>query len=218
MKQESSIKAVIFDIDGTLTTKNSWFEIAIAVGGTPEEDKEILRMYRSGIILSEEADTRLLAMWKRQGLATKENFRKIFESIPLRQDAADLVNYLKSKNIIVCLITGSMDMYAEIIAAKLGLINFYHNANLFWDENNHIKSFNYIVNQGEKKLEQLHDFCKKNNLKPKECVVIGDSENDYGLFKLTQKGIAVRTEYEDRVLEQLAWQVVDHLAEIKRFI
>jgi phosphoserine phosphatase len=214
----SDIKAVIFDIDGTLTTKNSWSETAIGLGGTPQEDLEIYEMYKAKQILSDEADAKLLAMWKRNGLATKENFNKIFYGIPLRPDAIELINYLKQKQLIICLITGSMDMYAQIIADKLDITDYYYNATLFWQDDGHIKAFNYIVNQGEKKLEQFQQFCLKNNLRPEECAVIGDSENDHLLFIASKKGIAVRTEYEQKELETVAYKIVNNLTEIKEII
>jgi len=212
------IKAIIFDIDGTLTEKNSWQQLIIAMGGTWEEDLEVVELDRSGKISHEEANARVLALWKRHGLASRENFQKTFENMNLRHDALDLVNYLKQKGIIICLITGSMDLYAQTIAEKVGAQNFYSNAILRWDENSMIKDFIYDWRQGELKLKQFREFLQKNNLRPDECATIGDSDNDYELFKLTGRGIAIRTEYEDKVLESIAWKVVNSLSEIKNII
>src|SRR3989344_4739849 len=133
------IKAVIFDIDGTLSPKNSWQVMALAMGGTHEEDLEIYYASKEGKITQEEADGLILQMWKRQGLATKDNFYKTFDSIPLRHDAVELVQYLKSKGLKVCLITGSMDMYAEIVAKKVAADAWYSNAHLFWGKDGHIE-------------------------------------------------------------------------------
>ena len=214
----SQIKAVIFDIDDTLTQKNSWAEVAVGMGATHAEDLEIYYMHKEGKLTDREADDKILAMWKRKGLGTKENFEKIFNAIPLRDDALDLIQYFKQKKIIVCLITGSMDMYAKIIAEKVQADAFYFNADLHWDEGGKIIDFDYKVNQGALKLTQFQDFCQKNNLKSEECVVVGDSENDHLLFLETKKGIAVRTKVEDKTLEQIAWKVIDNLSEIKDII
>lgn len=212
------IKAAIFDIDGTLAEKNSWHVIALAMGGTAEEDLEIYYAEKSGKLTSEEARNRILTLWTRQGLATKENFERIFHSISLRDDAIDVVQYLKKKRLLVCLITGSMDMYAKIIAGKVNANEYYSNAKLSWGGDGVIEDFSYNVDQGAIKVKQFNDFIKKYSLEPEECIVIGDSENDRGLFGLTKRGIAIRTDYEDKHLETLAWKVVNNLSEIKEFI
>src|SRR3989344_4575171 len=175
----SEIKAVIFDIDGTLSEKNSWAVIASALGGTHEEDLDIYYASKEGKITQEEADGKILEMWKRQGLAKKENFTKAFDEISLRAEARELVSYLKNKGLIVCLITGSMDLYAKIVAEKVGADDWYSNAHLFWGKDGHIENFSYIADQGALKLIQLKEFCAKNNLQSENCIVIGDSENDY---------------------------------------
>jgi phosphoserine phosphatase len=212
------IKAVIFDIDDTLTTENSWAQIVIGMGGTWAEDLAIYHDHKEGLLTDQEADAKILVLWKRYGLATKENFIKIFDSIPIKKDAVDLIQYLKEKNITVCLITGSMDMYAEKIAQKVKADSFYFNARLDWDEQGNIIDFDYKANQGALKLDQFHDFLKKNKLKASDCAVIGDSENDVLLFLETKNGIAVRTKAEYKELEKIAWKVVDNLAEIKEII
>lgn len=218
MKPGSEIKAVVFDIDGTLTKETSWSVIATSAGGTPEEDLETYYAQKTGKISDAEADRRILGMWTRKGLLSKQRYTEILTAIPLREDALDLVNYLKSQNILICLITGAMDLYAEVTAKRLGVDNYYGNAKLYWDEHENILNFTYQVDQGSLKLAQFREFCQKYNLRSEECVPIGDSDNDYLLFVETKKGIAVKTEFEDKDLEAVAWQVVNNLSEIKKFI
>ncbi len=218
MKQESSIKAVIFDIDGTLTTRISWNYLVEYLGGSAEEERQNYLDFKSGRLSAEETDKNLLKLWHSGNRGNKSQFKQAFETIPLRPDAQDLIEYLKSKQIKVCLITGAMDLFAETMARRLGVEYFYANAILHWNENDEIVKFDYTPAQGLKKLEQFQDFCRRYNLKLEECAAVGDSDNDYELFKATGHGIAVRTEYEDKILEQLAWHVVDHLVEIKQII
>jgi phosphoserine phosphatase len=212
------IKAVIFDIDGTLSKENSWANLAIGMGATPAEDLELVELQKNKLITDEEADRRMLALWKRKGLATKSNFLKVFNAIELREDALDLVQYLKGKGIVICLITGSMDLYAKVIADKVGADEHYSNAQLFWDEDGNITNLIYNSAQGALKLKQFKEFLQKYSLKPDDCAVVGDSENDYLLFQETKKGIAIRSFMEDKVLEVIAWKVIDNLSEIKNII
>lgn len=212
------IKAVIFDVDGTLSPINSWLWLSEALGAKKEENIAIYEGNLSGKLMQFAANAKVLEMWTRKGPVSKEKFIKILTEIPLRPEALELCAYLKSKNIIICPITGSNEIYAEIVAKKIGADVFYANAKLFWDESNNLVNFTYAVNQADIKLNQFKDFCAKFKLKPDECVPVGDSYNDYELFRITGKGIAVRTEYEDKVLEELAWKVINNLSEIKNII
>lgn len=211
-------KAVIFDIDGTLTKEISWSYLAVKLEASPEEDLEIYHKHRAGKLTDAEADARILKMWTARGPVSKKRFIEVFDSIPLRPEAFELIKNLKQKGKIICLITGSMDLYAQMIAKKFGVEHYFWNADLFWDAENNILNFNYTADQGSKKLKQLKKFCQDQNLALEECAVIGDSENDIEIFKATKKGIAVKTEFEEKELEKEAWKVVDNLAAINQII
>ncbi len=210
-----AIKAVIFDIDNTLTKENSWGKIAEAMGMTISEDHDIYNLSKTGTVPPRDLDKMLLILWQRKGLAKKENFVKVFTEMELRDDAKDLVDYLKQKDIKVCLITGSMDMYAEIVAKRVGADEYYFNTPLSYDEQGNITDLIYEKDQTELKLKQFKEFCKKNNLTSEDCVVVGDSANDFLLFTETKKGVAIRTEAEDKILEPVAWKIINRLSEIK---
>ncbi len=215
---QQDIKAVIFDIDGTLSQKNSWWELAEGFGATKEESIGIYEDNLSGKLTQPEAGARVLEMWTRKGPVSKEKFTKILSAIPLRDESLEVAGYLKSKGMLICPITGSNEIYAELVAKKIGADDFYANAKLFWDDKGNLKDFSYEINQSDIKLKQFHEFCQKFNLKPEECIPVGDSYNDYELFRITGRGIAIRTQYEDKVLEELAWKVVNNLSEIKEII
>jgi len=69
-----------------------------------------------------------------------------------------------------------------------------------------------------KKIDFFKQYCLKNNLQYSECVPVGDSENDTDLFKLTKNGVAIRTEFEKKELEQIAWKKIDHLIQLKEIL
>ena len=212
------IQAVIFDIDNTLTKKNSCWTIAEAVGMIIAEDLEIYERSKSGNVSSREIDRELLTLWQRKGLATRSNFENTFTNMELRDEALDVIDYLKRKKIKVCLITGSMDLYANIIAKRVGADDFYANTPLKFDAQGNVVDLVYQKDQAGLKLNQFTEFCQKNQLTPAECMVVGDSENDLLLFLETKQGIAIRTEAEDKILEPVAWKIVDNLSEIKQIV
>jgi len=214
-----NIKAVIFDIDGTLTTKNSWIYLTENLGGSV---KEFLSIYKAGLtgeISHTEANIQLRDIWFRTGKATKNKFTQVFESIPLRAEATDLMEYLNAKKYLLTLITGSMDMFAEIIAKRLGVTSYYANTELIWNKTGELLETKYDYNQVSRKLKQLEIFCKENNLVPKECAVVGDSQNDLEIFRSTGNGILLETGLEDTAeLKKVCWKKINNLKELEQIL
>ncbi|OGE82469.1 MAG: hypothetical protein A3B10_00130 [Candidatus Doudnabacteria bacterium RIFCSPLOWO2_01_FULL_44_21] len=111
-----------------------------------------------------------------------------------------------------------MGPFAKIIAERVAADDFYFNTPLSYDEQGNITDLVYEKDQAGHKLKQFTEFCQKYGFKPEDCVVVGDSENDLLLFLETKKGIAIRTEAEDKILEPVAWKIINNLAEIKNIL
>ncbi len=220
------IKAVIFDVDGTLSERDSWTTLIDDLGGSADEHLYIFRDYLGGKITYEDSKAKLVKVWQATGNANKETFKKVFESWPLRSEAREVVEFLKNRGAIVCLITGSMDLYAEIVAKRLDIPFYFFNAELIWDNNGNLIDFNGTKDQAGKKVEQFLQFCREQNLNPQECVVVGNGANDIELFKIT-RGIALRSPDPETLLrghsfadliEPIAWKVISNLSELKEII
>ena len=212
-------KAVIFDIDGTLTKKAIfWTEITRKLGASVEKHMQLFENLVEGKISEDRATEGLVELWNSTGRAAKPEFQKILNAIPLRDDAKDIINYLKSKEYKLVIITGSLDVFAEIIAGKLEIDTWYSNGRTKWNEDGSIVDFGFNVDQAGLKAEQLKDYLKKNNLKPQECVMVGDSSNDVELFKLTGNGVIIRTESWEDEFEKIAWKVIEELHELKNIL
>ena len=218
MKKDTSVRAVIFDIDGTLTEKISWEVLTEGLGAKFEEHRILLQQMRAGKLSVNAAKEKLLALWRGAGEVTKERVTALFDSMQLRHETPETVSYLKSRGYILCFITGSMDLYAELMAKKLGVAYWYANATLHWNEDSSLRDFDYYLDQSGKKLEHFRDFCERENLRPQECVAVGDGLSDLKLFKETGKGFAVYTAPDDKELETVAWKVIGDLTELKKFL
>lgn len=210
------IKAVVFDIDGTIMSDISWTRLTEGLGASSTEHMRIFDDFKAGKMSYKQAKAELIALWKKSGELGRERFAGIFGGWRLKDGAEELFKNLKSKGYIVCLITGSMDMFAEIVANKAGADVWYANTALVWDKNNSLEDFIYHPKQAEKKLEQFLDFCKKNDIAPNQCVVVGDDENDIELFKIS-KGIAVESPTSVH-LDKIAWKKVKDLTEIQQML
>jgi len=213
-------KAVVFDIDGTLTRDISWVRLTTEIGGSIEFNDEVIRKWETDEISEEEVREKLIENWSKAGKAFKNEFVSIFRNIPLREDAKEVIEYLKNKGYLVIMITGSFDVYAQTVGEELGVKEWFANTTLIWDKDEKLVDVLTCKDSDAKnrKIDYFKEYCAKNNLKYEECVPVGDSSNDIGLFKLTGNGVAVKTEFEAVELEKVAWKKIDNLTGLKQLL
>lgn len=208
-------KAAIFDIDGTLTPQNSWIAFSQDIGASVADHLAIYSQHLGGEISLDESKKQLLAMWRATGKANKAHIQSVFKNWPVKEDARDLVDWLKSQGYSICLITGSLGVYAEHIARELGVDHYYANAELYFDEDEELTDFHYTANQAEVKLQQFTDFCEAQGIEPGDCIAVGDSDNDIELFRATKHGILIEGEKISEELRESAWRTIHQLNEVK---
>jgi HAD superfamily phosphoserine phosphatase-like hydrolase len=211
------IKAILFDIDNTLTYEVSWYLLTKKLGGDTETHRKIFNNMLEGKINYQDAKSQLIELWKKTGKCNKKHFIKIFSEVKLKEDVQEVVDFIKSMGLNICLITGSVDLYAETISKRLNVNDYYANTKLIWDKKDELIDFDYEKNQGEKKLKQLKEFCLKNNISISEIIVVGDDENDIELFKFTKQGVAVKSSNSHKI-ETHAWKIINKLSELKQII
>lgn len=213
MATEDTIKAVIFDVDGVLFDENSWLALTGGLGCSVEDHAEIYKQARAGELNWQQAERKLVAMYQASGNATKDFISNLCASHRLRPEAGGLVEYLKNRGYTLCLISGSLDIHVEATAKQLGIGHWYANAALVFDEAGSLERIIYHGDQNQVKVDQLEEFCRKIGIDPTECAFVGDSDNDIGVFQLTDHGIAVHCD--DEYLKGIAWKRCETLNEIK---
>lgn len=212
------IKAIIFDIDGTLTPGNSWTAFTRDIGASVADHLAVYKDHLDGKIGLDESKQKLLAMWQATGLANKSHIEGVYKTWPIKHDAEDLIKWLKDNGYVVCLITGSVGIYAKHMADRLGVDHYYANAELYFDDEGHLSNFHYTADQADVKLKQFKEFCQSNNLQMDECAAVGDGDNDIELFRATGKGILVEGEKVADELRKASWKTVDNLIEVKALV
>ncbi len=211
-----NIKAVIFDVDGTLSSQISWTALTKDLGASVEKHLEIFKEFKEQKTTYEVSKKKLLILWKETGNAKRQFLEQLFINWPLRKDAEEIISFLKNKEYLLCIITGSFDLYAQIIAKRLGIKYYFANTKLDWDSKGNLTDFHYFKDQASKKLEQFTEFCKMQNIKSENCVAVGDDENNIKLFKI-MKGIAVKSIHSEP-LEEIAWKTINNLLELKEIL
>lgn len=208
-------KAVIFDIDGTLTRHNSWRSFTHGIGASVEDHMKIYGDHLSGKISLEESKRLLLKMWQATGKANRSNIDRLYEEWFIREDAQELIDWLRSQQYRIYLITGSVGIYAQHIAARLGVADYISSAELYFNDAGDLVDFHYTADQGAAKLVQMQDYCNHQRIQPNECVPVGDGDNDIELFRVTGNGILIdHDRVSDRLRDTARWTVKE-LAHIR---
>ena len=211
-------KAVILDIDGTISPGLSWTDLTRDLGGSESEHLTIFNAYREGNIDYSESKRALLKLWQTTGNANLNFIQNIFESWPLKPNAQILIEQLKESGYELCLITGSVRLFAKTVATRLGIEHYYANADLVFDDQQLLVDFDYTKNQAAKKLEQFNSFCIETGIEPNECYAIGDSKNDLDIFEHTGKGIFLKDGHAETEIAHKAWRSVGTLEEACQLI
>lgn len=208
-------KAVVFDIDETLTPTISWTDFTKRLGASPDAHLKIYNDYREGRITYLESRIRLLGLWHSTNNTTRSFIEQTFASMPLNPDAMPLIAWLKQKPVKLCLISGAIDVYVQQIAKTTQIADAYANTRFTFDSDDKLLDYDYVLDQSGKKLQQLGAFCAKYKLQPGECAVVGDSDNDTQLFTATGRGILIGT---NETLKPLAWRTARSLKDVRRVL
>jgi HAD superfamily phosphoserine phosphatase-like hydrolase len=210
---EKEVNTIVLDVDGTLSDEVSWLKITESLGASKELHASLFEDFRRGFISYVEAKAKLVKLWQETGKANRDFMEREYRSWTLKSDAKEIVDYLKGKYQI-CLISGAIDLYVQIVAGKLGVTDWYANTELIWNDKGNLIDFNYYPDQAQKKLEQLKEYVAKNGLDIKMCAVVGNGDSDVVLFKQLKYGIEVNL-VPSPALEKLIHKRVKKLTELK---
>lgn len=209
-------KAVIFDVDKTLTISTSWYELTDSLGADTAEHARLYTAYKAGTITYKQAKDGLFKIWnERRKKIHRQELEDLFFSIELRGDAISTIGELQRLGYVVCLISSSIDLFIQIVAKRLSIKHWYANSVFEFDENGYWIDFEYSKDEAQLKVRQLEKFLKEQKLKKSECVAVGDGETDVEMFR-TIPGVAVHCDFDH--LNQLAWQKLKYLPRLVQLL
>jgi phosphoserine phosphatase len=179
-------RAVIFDLDGTLTPVRSvWRHLHEALGFWDGEAERHQATFLAGGISYEEYCARDAAHWKGRREA---ELVAIADAIPYRHGTREAVSRLQQSGLLVGVISTGLTLLAERVHRELDLA--------FTIANRLVARRGVLT--GDVKVNVEHDdkgaavdlFCSRFGVDPREVISVGDSDGDIPMFARTGFSIA----------------------------
>lgn len=211
MENNNNIKLICFDLDNTLITENSWKKLGLAFGISAEEDRRLYDEYKEGLYTYDEWNNIIIKRYLEHGEANRENITKILSNYALVDGVREVIEYLKSKDYTLVIISGSIDILIDAVAKDLGVQYAKANNTFEFDGSGIITGVHSDGDDTLAKVTHLKDFCKILNVDITECACIADGANDVEMFRKTGNGITFR----GSAIENEAWKVIDSLEDLK---
>ncbi|WP_445348692.1 HAD family hydrolase [Desulforudis sp. DRI-14] len=180
------LKAVIFDLDGTLTPVRSvWQYIHERLGTWESQGLQSLNAFLAGKITYKEFAERDVYAWRGTPHAIIES---IVNEIPLRNGAREVAGTLRAFGVRTAILSSGLDVLVRRVAGLLGVERYIANELGFTAG---VADGRVTINVGwDGKPEHLLPLCRAWGVHPSEVAVVGDGVGDAPLFPMVGLGVA----------------------------
>lgn len=179
------ISVAAFDMDGVLTKwRSSWRALHEYFGSLSlvSESNDAEKFLRGEITYEEWMKRDLEAIIKAlKRPPTKEEVIKAFSSYELVEGAKDLIDFLKGKGIYTVIVSGGIDLLADIVKEKLRVDAVFANR-LVFDKNEYLVPRGIEVVNPLRKGELLKRLSRELRVPLSEFMYVGDTEWDFEAF------------------------------------
>jgi len=183
-------KLVVFDMDGTLISGNTWFDFNRAMGVTDDQDYALYKSFVNDEITYEQWLAQLLEIYNLAGNKhTKQQVLDYLTQYQLMPEALECLQAIHTAGHDTLLLTGSFQMTADAVAFELDIPTALATTNCIFDTNGH---FVHLESKGDEqfaKLTSLINFCDERGISLTDCIVLGDGPNDIELFKAVRNSV-----------------------------
>jgi len=178
---------IAFDLDGVLVKHtSSWRYLHEKFGSIRIiQERNDSELFKEGIITYSEWMARdLEALLQAAGNKLKrEDIVRAFSKCELEDGTEDLITYVKSLGITVAIVSGGIDILANMVAEKLGIELVFANKLLFDDQGYLIPKGIELVNPLHKD-EVLREISRITSVPLSKFMYVGDSDWDESAFKV----------------------------------
>jgi phosphoserine phosphatase len=174
-----TFRAVLFDLDGTLTpVKSVWQHLHERLGLWESEARAHQEAFERGDIDYEEFCARDAAHWK--GMA-ESDLRAIIDRIPYRPGVRACVSGLRKSGLLVGVISTGLTLLMERVSEELDLA--YAIANRLITVGGVLTGEVKVNVEHARKGEAVDLFCGQFGVDYREVITVGDSEGDISMFE-----------------------------------
>ncbi len=209
---QRDIKAIAFDIDGTLVRENFWGALNGLCGLSKAEDESLFRQYEEGVLEYRVWMGHISAAY-RKNPKSKEEMMPVLLEYRFAPDTKATVKRLQ-RQYELALISSNIDTYVEDVGDRLSIPFRYAFSTLEYDHSGTFMEIGFRDpgSELEAKVAALKDLCSRLLLEPSQIAFVGDSRNDLEAFRYTGRGILLREGNED--LRKAAWKRISTLSEL----
>ncbi len=197
-----SYKLVCFDLDGTIIDETVfvWQTIHEHLATDTQRRENARRRFLEKEISYEEWAQHDIMLWEEKG-ATKKEIMKAIELLRLMKGARETLEALRSAGLKLAIISGSLNIAVEKVLPEYEQVfsHVYLNK-IHFDEHGHIDTIIPTEHDMEHKAAALLEICKKEGIRPEECVFIGDHHND--VHAARKAGLSIAFMPKDKGLEE----------------
>mgnify|MGYP000888175574 CR=1 FL=1 len=182
-------KLIVFDLNHTLIRDNSWRNLNLAMGITPEEDAALMARAAQGEITDAEGQAWLLQRYQQRGDCHREAVRRVLSQYTYMPHAQMVVAALQARGYRVAINSGAMDILVSMVAEQLGVALWRASNHFIFDDQDMLCQIDAPDDDAVAKVEQLHQLAAEQQVSLSDCLVVGDGANDVPLFIATGNGV-----------------------------
>ncbi|MBU3203583.1 HAD family hydrolase [Clostridium algidicarnis] len=183
------LKLVCFDLDDTLIKEIHSVMLPCILNGKEKEHSFIQEQEEKGIIDYISAD--YLRAELLLGLEEREIAESFLEIAKPLKNIKSVVEALHKRNIKCIVITVGPKQVAKVVCDIWGFDDYFGSDYEVIEGVFTGKIHSYVG--AEQKVVCLQDFCKNNDIKPEECIAVGDGLTDIPIFEYCGKSIAINS-------------------------
>jgi len=220
-KKCGRIGVLAFDLDGVLVKHpSSWRYLHERFGSIRiVQERNDSEMFRKGIITySEWMERDLKALLQARGNRLRRSeIVEAFRECEIEDHAEELVHYVKSLGIAVAIVSGGIDILANMVAEKLGIELVYANK-LVFDERDYLIPRGVEVVNPLRKDEVLKKISKITSVPLSKFMYVGDSDWDSSAFRAVGYPVLYVRKGEARPAGISNTYIVGNMLELKNLI
>lgn len=124
-----------------------------------------------------------------EGLSIADVSAKFTDSVEIIQNLEQVLTYLRGKGIQSVLVTAGPIQVANILRTEFGFDAAYASLYEIKEQKFTGRITSHMGSEG--KVDALNDCCARNSIRPVQCIAVGNSGSDIGIFENCAKSIAI---------------------------